>query len=941
MTLKRFILYCLLLSVCFSAIPVSAQAQNNEFLVADLLDKMSPVEKVGQLMLVSFDGTNSSDTSEIFELINNYHIGGVVLSTANGNFEAENSTEAVKTLISSLQDIAYQKSIIIPEFGLSSAGSPVYIPLYIGYSQHDEADYSSKLLPSLKNLPSQMTLSATWKPDLAKSIGQVYGEELASLGFNLFIGPNLDLINSTETNISAYDHTDSFGSNPYWVGQMGQAFVQGLHSGSANRMTVIATHFPGLGSADRPLSQELSTIQRTLDQLKENELVPFMRVSEQSNIEDGRVDGMLISHIRFQGLQGNVRSNTRPISFDPTALQQLLELDPIRQWRIEGGLLISDSLGSQAVRSFFDPNNIAFDGPSIARIAFMAGNDMLYLDNFSGSAYESSTETIKRTINFFAQKVQEDPVFAQLVDESVTRILNNKLALYGDFSLKNISPVNSTPVSTLNQNQINLEVARESLTLLSPKQDFLNTIFTEGPSSNDYITVFSDSRTIKPCETCEPLTTLSFNDFENTLLSLYGPQATNQLSDPRIYSYNFAQLSDYLDGREESSTPYIEEHIRRSQWIVFNIQDLDPEIPSSYALKRILKEKESLLRDKMVIVFAYSAPYYLDSTEVTKLSAYFGLFTPSKASLEVASRVLMLEARSRGALPFSLASVAYNLNEQLSPDPNQIINLALITEQGQAQSLSTPDNQTSTPDPEILETPVPLFRLGEAVRIQAGPILDLNGHIVPDGTLTRFTIRMATDQLIISQPEVGTINGYATIDYRVEREGIFEVTSGCGNATTSATLILTTQGGLAQILMPISTPLPEPSSTPEPSPTPQPTPTPEPEPEEEAPATTHPSGYPSLNDWLLTIMILITGFGIAYALAYYWWKGHLWGIRSGICTVLGGLIAYLLLGIGLPGLGDVIRQSGTWFVIQMSGAGMFLGWLGSLIWWLREKRFKS
>ena len=65
MTLKRFILYCLLLSVCFSAIPVSAQAQNNEFLVADLLDKMSPVEKVGQLMLVSFDGTNSSDTSEI------------------------------------------------------------------------------------------------------------------------------------------------------------------------------------------------------------------------------------------------------------------------------------------------------------------------------------------------------------------------------------------------------------------------------------------------------------------------------------------------------------------------------------------------------------------------------------------------------------------------------------------------------------------------------------------------------------------------------------------------------------------------------------------------------------------------------------------------------------------------------------------------------------
>ncbi len=55
-------------------------------IIADLLSRMSPLEKAGQLMLVTFEGTDTDENAKITQLIKDYHIGGVVLSTAHENF---------------------------------------------------------------------------------------------------------------------------------------------------------------------------------------------------------------------------------------------------------------------------------------------------------------------------------------------------------------------------------------------------------------------------------------------------------------------------------------------------------------------------------------------------------------------------------------------------------------------------------------------------------------------------------------------------------------------------------------------------------------------------------------------------------------------------------------------------------------------------------------
>ena len=48
-----------------------------------LLSTMTPEERVGQLFMVAFNGSSIDESSEIYDLITNHHIGGVVLQRDN------------------------------------------------------------------------------------------------------------------------------------------------------------------------------------------------------------------------------------------------------------------------------------------------------------------------------------------------------------------------------------------------------------------------------------------------------------------------------------------------------------------------------------------------------------------------------------------------------------------------------------------------------------------------------------------------------------------------------------------------------------------------------------------------------------------------------------------------------------------------------------------
>ena len=69
-----------------------------------LAARLSPKEKVGQLFLITFDGSKIDEESEIYQLISKYYVGGVVLKSENVNFpDSNNSLQNISNLVSDLQ----------------------------------------------------------------------------------------------------------------------------------------------------------------------------------------------------------------------------------------------------------------------------------------------------------------------------------------------------------------------------------------------------------------------------------------------------------------------------------------------------------------------------------------------------------------------------------------------------------------------------------------------------------------------------------------------------------------------------------------------------------------------------------------------------------------------------------------------------------------------
>jgi beta-N-acetylhexosaminidase len=303
----------------------------------------------------------------------------------------------------------------------------------------DKAPYN-QIRSQLTKVPNNMAIGATWQPQYAETVGEIVGQELSIIGINMLLGPSLDVLEEPAPYSPNDLGTRSFGGDPYWVGEMGQAYTRGVHNGSQNRMAVVAKHFPGIGSSDRPIDQEVPTVRKSQEQLKQIELAPFFAVTGGTDDSSARADALLATHIRYQGFQGNIRATTNPISFDPQALTTLMQLPQLASWRQEGGVIVSDALGVRAVERFYDDTQ-GFPHRRVAKDALLAGNDLLILAEFAlGDApYEQQLANIKNTILWFREKYETDQSFQQRVDEAVLRILQLKLRLYGeDFSADNV-----------------------------------------------------------------------------------------------------------------------------------------------------------------------------------------------------------------------------------------------------------------------------------------------------------------------------------------------------------------------------------------------------------------------------------------------------------------------------------------------------------------------
>ena len=900
-----------------------AQEQEASAKASALLAKMSPEEKVGQLFLVTFNGIATDQDSNIYKLITEQHIGGVVLRSDNDNFVGPDGTiTAAHTMIEALQQVNWdytQEEGLLPA---ASGTNPVnYIPLLVGISQEGDQAPFDQLINGMTALPNEMAIGATWKPENAQTVGTILGEELRALGVNLLFGPSLDVLDVVKNDTSEDLGVRTFGGDPYWVAEMGQAYIKGVHEGSNSKIAVIATHFPGSGGSDRQPEDEVATVRKSLEQLKQIELAPFFAVTGQNENPAEITDGLLLSHIRYQGFQGNIRATTRPVSFDSTALGQIMGLEEFSTWQQNGGIIVSDDLGSAAVRKFFDPMNTGFDARQVIKSALLAGNDLLYTGNILATGDADTYSTIVRTHDFFVQKYTEDSAFQQRVDEAVLRVLTLKYKLYPSFNIFNTLTSSGRLDDVGTSEGKVFEIARQSITLVSPDLSDMDNVLPEPPQSSERVVFISDTIAQTQCGICTDQSITLAENFRDAVEKLYGPGAGEQVESYKLTAYTFENLRQLLDN--DNPPEFMKNDIQSANWLVISFTDFKKSSDASTIFHRFFSEQPDLARSKKIIGFAFNAPYYLDATDISKFTAYYAVYSKIPVYVDVAARILFQEIVPSGILPVSLTSIGYDLITATTPNPDQII--PLMVEQPE-EALGSTEIPTSA-------TEAPLtYKVGDTIPLKTGVIVDHNGNPVPDGTVVRFLIDTKSTSGSIEQIETQTTSGIARTTYRIQNIGIFNlrVTADPAQISQILSLEITDAGGQITSFEPTIAPTGMATATA--SVDAQPT-------LEDIEPTNHEKWMLSAGDWLLSTIII---FSIAVIL--YWWgwqkQKYSWNPRIPFASIVGGYLVYFYFVLGLPGAVNGIKNTGSGLILLGVVLGCLAGGGIGYLWYALERSKK-
>ncbi|HET6344376.1 MAG TPA: glycoside hydrolase family 3 N-terminal domain-containing protein, partial [Myxococcota bacterium] len=232
--------------------------------IEGVLAAMSPEEKVGQLLMVGFAGTQVN--SQISHWVRDRHVGGVALFSRN--------------IVDLAQTARFTRALTT----LAGDGIPIFLAL------DQEGGNVVRVKDGAMLLPGNMALGATREPTLAYVAGQALAIDLRLLGFNMNLAPVLDVNSNPQNPVIGIR---SYGERPDLVGYMGEWYVRGQQEMG---VVAVAKHFPGHGDTQTDSHFAMPSIDADLGRLEEVELYPF-----KESIKAG-LDAIMTAHIALPRL---------------------------------------------------------------------------------------------------------------------------------------------------------------------------------------------------------------------------------------------------------------------------------------------------------------------------------------------------------------------------------------------------------------------------------------------------------------------------------------------------------------------------------------------------------------------------------------------------------------------------------------------------------------
>lgn len=364
-----------------------------------LLDQLTTQQKVGQLLVAGFQGTQAGE--DAVRAIQEYQVGGVILYERNVESLAQ-LTELTNSL---------------------KALNGGHVPLFL--STDEEGGVVSRMPPEIQDLPSALTFGSLENEELRLNACYGLGGTLAGLckafGISLNYAPVLDVWSNPDNTVIG---SRAFGTDAMRVAAAAPQAAYGMMDAG---VIPVVKHFPGHGDTAVDSHLGLPVVDKTLEELEELELLPFREAVSPERYYGtyeagkGAVPAVMVGHILMTAFD-----DERPATLSPAVVTGLL-----RGTLGFDGLVCTDDLTMAAISDTYGMGEAAV-------LALEAGCDLLLV------CHGSAPLTAAR--EGLLEAVENGRISEARLDESVYRILALKL----EYGVTN-DPVPQPDAAELNQ----------------------------------------------------------------------------------------------------------------------------------------------------------------------------------------------------------------------------------------------------------------------------------------------------------------------------------------------------------------------------------------------------------------------------------------------------------------------------------------------------------
>lgn len=239
---------------------------------------------------------------------------------------------------------------------------------------------------SVTDIPYMYYLGQTKDKNLAYKVGEIIANELRTIGVNLTYAPVMDIYSNPNNTVIG---KRSFGSDPNTVYDMATSLKNGIED---NLVNTCIKHFPGHGDTETDSHFEIPIINKTLDELENSDLLPFIKSINDTNM-------IMVGHIALPKITN---------SSIPASLSKEIVTDLLKNKYNYKGLVITDALNMRSLT-----NN--YSDKEIYTMTINAGVDLLLMPNGS-----------KNAIKYIKEAIDDEEIDINTINESVKKILTYK-----------------------------------------------------------------------------------------------------------------------------------------------------------------------------------------------------------------------------------------------------------------------------------------------------------------------------------------------------------------------------------------------------------------------------------------------------------------------------------------------------------------------------------